>query len=131
MEAGERRSIPDVKSRERRVIQRISSPSLRDGLKQTQILIRTLLIFGAAFAVALFYLRWGSGALLVNQALFFDVVVLMLWISLARYSRAISSYLKTESVDKITYVTEYQRDFWVVAVVVALIIGIAKIISLI
>ena len=107
--------IPDEgrSGADRRVIERLSNPRIFTEVKQIHFWVKGLAILMTV--AAMFRLGWslyqGAAAVFVQE--FSNVVFMMIFaVLLFQYSRALSNYLKNESIANFEHATERQHIFW-------------------
>lgn len=103
-------------SDDRRKVERISSPPVREHFKQISMCLRFLLVLtfaGAVYSVARGFVQAGATAVDTSFGLFMGFIFGFITVLLFRYATAIQEYLATESVGNLDKVMERQSIFWI------------------
>lgn len=129
-EEAERRTGSD-KSRDRRVIERVSVPEMRThlGLLRTLCQVATgfCLVYVAAIVAGHLFVALNSEML--ARSAFVSTVVLAIAVSFARLSSAIKSYIENESKLRLSNMVERMMHLLFVTVSLGVILGLAQIIT--
>lgn len=129
-EGDERRETPDSAKRDRRTVPRITDGDLRANGRVILRLCQFLVFFAFFYGAAQLFLRAPHGTLEFSRTLFVDLVLVMVIYPMFQFTRALRSWLATESIPKMSRLFEALRNLLIVAAVVSTILGLAHLVSL-
>ncbi len=125
----ERRIQPDDKSRERRIIPRLSNATLRSSLSQIQVMMRVWVGFAIAYVVLEILAHLRNDALTRNKTLFFSLPIIVMVFLFVRTMKSIGSYLGNESQSRLVVVSDHLRDLFLVFILLTMVLGVAHLIT--
>jgi hypothetical protein len=125
----ERREVADPKERDRRVIPRISVPSLQVSLGHMRIICRVWIAFSVLFIVGLVSSNFFSGHNDWSRTCFYSVIVATVGIACDQLRRSINFFLFSHSQMKLAMVVERTLALVFVSTIIGIIFGVAHLLS--
>ena len=126
----ERRSQPDSKLRDRRVIARISDPQLRLTVRQIQLFCRRWTWASMAYVLAMVGINLYKDFHNSPKSIFFGVVILIATFTVRRVAQAAGSYVENESQARLSKLVDCFYFMIFAMTTTSFIIGVAYLITL-
>lgn len=125
----ERRSQPNEKLRERRVIERISDPALRTFAQQIGFVSSVLTVFSVIFVSFELYQKFNADAWTRNRTIFMSAVIFATNVAIWRLRSSVHSFLSNESKNRLVHLVEKMRNLFFLIAFFSLTMGVVYLLN--
>jgi hypothetical protein len=126
----ERRSQPDSKLRDRRIIARMSDPELRLFMSQLHKFCMAWVVVASVYIAALVGIHFWESALARTRSIFLGVVVGVVAVLMYRLAVGIKSFLINESQGRLGRLIERCYHLFIAMTVISVLMAVVHIITL-